>query len=201
MPSGRYAQGATAVPPVERAVFQRHELLYPSNLLTVLRLLLLPLTLRFARQPGRERAATAVVAVAMLTDLLDGPIARSRGEVSDLGRLLDPIADKLTLDTFAVALSQRGRFPWWASGLLLFRDAVILGGGAAVWLRRGWITPPNAAGKATTGALTLALLAYGMFGARLGRLALLLFLVPFGASIVTYLRALARYLADSDAGS
>jgi CDP-diacylglycerol--glycerol-3-phosphate 3-phosphatidyltransferase len=185
-----------AVPRAERACFRLHELRYPSNLLTALRLCLLPLMLRFAREPGHERAATTVVAAAMLTDLLDGPLARARGEVSSLGMLLDPLADKLTLDAFAVALALRGRFPWWACALLLGRDAVIVGGALAIYLRQGWITPPNAAGKLSTGALTGALLAYGFGGPRLGRLALLLFLLPFGASMVTYMRALIRYLRE-----
>lgn len=172
-----------------------HELLYPSNLLTLLRLLLLAPTHYYLRRPGRERAALLCLGIAMLTDMLDGPLARSRGEVSQLGMLLDPLADKLTIDGFAVAMSRKGLFPWWASVLLIGRDLVILGGAALVLRKDVRVTPPTMSGKVSTVAFTVALLAYALGGKKLGLPAMLLALIPYAISCAAYARSLARDLA------
>lgn len=161
---------------------------YPSNILTMARLLLLPLVLG-AMERGHRRRALALMALAMATDALDGPIARHRREVSDLGKLLDPVADKLLLDTAALALARRHGFPWWAMVLLLGRDATILLGGLLVYRRKATITTANPAGKLTTVALTGALLLYIADGPRTGRPALYVAMVPFVASMVAYMRS------------
>jgi CDP-alcohol phosphatidyltransferase len=109
-----------------RDLIQRRELLYPSNMLTIARLALVPLTLNYLGRPERRRAALICLAVTMLTDAIDGPIARARGEVSRLGEILDPIADKLLLDGAALILTRTRGFPWWVTALLLFRDVGIV---------------------------------------------------------------------------
>lgn len=180
-----------------RDLFEPREILYPSNLLTLSRLLLVPPTLAQLRRPERRRAALFFLAVSMLTDAVDGPIARSRGEVSRLGKLLDPIADKLLIDGSAVILSQTRGFPWWATGLLLFRDLGILAAAVVVMRRRGQITPAATTGKLTTALLTAAALLYVADGPRTGRPALYLAMLPFGLSFVQYghrfIRAMARH--------
>lgn len=162
------------------------ELLYPSNILTLARLLLVAPTLMFLRRPERRREALACLALAMLTDAVDGPIARSRGEVSRLGELLDPIADKLLLDGAAIILSQTRGFPWWVTGLLLFRDLGILASAVLLIRRRGHITTAASAGKLTTALLALAALLYLADGPRSGRPALYVALVPFSLSFLQY---------------
>jgi CDP-diacylglycerol--glycerol-3-phosphate 3-phosphatidyltransferase len=122
----------------------------------------------------------------MATDVLDGPVARMRHEVSPLGKVLDPIADKLMINTTAIALSRTRGFPWWATGLLLARDAAILLGGLLFYRRRSEITVAHAAGKATTVGLAGAMLLYLADGARSGRPALYAAMLPFGASIIVY---------------
>jgi CDP-diacylglycerol--glycerol-3-phosphate 3-phosphatidyltransferase len=175
-----------------RDLFEPRELLYPSNLLTLIRLLLVPPTLAQMRRPERRRAALACLAIAMLTDAVDGPLARSRGEVSRLGELLDPIADKLLIDGSAIILSQTRGFPWWVTGLLLFRDLGILAAAMVVIRRRGQVTTAASTGKLTTVLLTVAALLYLADGPRSGRPALYLALVPFGLSFVQYGRRFIR---------
>lgn len=58
----------------------------------------------------------------MLTDRIDGDIARSRGLVTDLGKILDPIADKALLGMAFVGLSIIGLVPWWITVLVLARE-------------------------------------------------------------------------------
>ena len=109
-----------------RHAFQPREFSYPANLLTLARLLMLPAALHYMRQEDGRWRALVVFGGAMATDMLDGPVARMRREVSPLGQMLDPIADKLMIDAAAITLSQTREFPWWATGLLLARDLAIL---------------------------------------------------------------------------
>ena len=167
-------------------LFDPRELRYPANWLSLLRLALVVPTVRTLWQDDGERRALLIIALGMATDAVDGPLARARGEVSDLGKLLDPIADKLTLDSVAVAMSLRRGLPWWITALLLGRDAAILAGGTVILRRSAQITPAMAAGKATTATLTGALLLYLLDIQPWGRRALNLALVPLAASVAQY---------------
>jgi CDP-diacylglycerol--glycerol-3-phosphate 3-phosphatidyltransferase len=169
-----------------REPIQPRELLYPSNLLTFTRLGLLPLTLYYIARPERRREALLCLAFTLFTDAVDGPIARARGEVSQLGELLDPIADKLLIDLSAIILSRTRGFPWWATGLLIFRDIGILLAASVVLRRRSHITTAKSAGKLTTVALAFAALLYLADGPRSGKPALYLALIPFSISFVQY---------------
>lgn len=168
------------------------EFRYPSNWLTLFRLLLVAPTLYFLARPERRRAALICFGLGMLTDAIDGPIARARGEVSRLGKLIDPIADKLLLNGTAIILSRTRGFPWWITGLLLFRDLGILIAAAVVLRRRAHITTAESAGKLTTALLTAAALLYIADGPRSGKPVLYLALLPFTLSFFQYGR---RFLA------
>lgn len=173
-----------------RHAFHPREFLYPANLLTLARLLLLPVALRAMRQPDGQWRALGVFGAAMLTDALDGPVARMRQEVSPLGQVLDPLADKLMIDLTALTLSRTRGFPWWATGLLFARDLGIVLGGVLLYRRQAQISVAHPAGKATTLALTMAMLLYTADGPRSGRPALYVALVPFIASMLVYGRRL-----------
>ena len=167
-------------------LIEPREFLYPSNILTFIRLGLLPITISYLRRPDRRRAALVCLAITMFTDAVDGPIARARGEVSQLGEILDPIADKLVLDSTALILSQTRGFPWWVTKLLLFRDLGILLAGLLVLRQRSHVTTAQLTGKATTVLLTVAALLYLADRPRLGRVVIWLTLLPFGLSFVQY---------------
>ena len=104
--------------------------LTPANLLTLLRMGLIPVfaICMFYRHPGW---AFAVFAAAGITDALDGFIARTTGQFSTLGAWLDPMADKLLLLTVFVALTVPGldfpnRLPIWLTVLVISRDVGIV---------------------------------------------------------------------------
>ncbi len=184
------------VPAKLRDAFCLRELFYPANLLSFVRLLMLVPTLTYLRQPDKRWQALACMNLAMLTDALDGPLARHRGEESQLGKILDPIADKLLIDGAALTLSQTRNFPWWMTGLLLFRDAGILLSALLVYRRRARITPPQLAGKAATVALTAALVLYTADGSRSGRPVLYVALVPFVLSFLQYGHQFIRLMSE-----
>ena len=95
------------------------------NLLTIGRILLIPLLVIFLMD-GRTGAAWLVFVAAAVTDALDGLIARLWNQKTTLGAYIDPIADKLLLGTSYVTLAVLHRLPGWLAVLVLSRDLVIL---------------------------------------------------------------------------
>jgi cardiolipin synthase len=120
------------------------------NLLTGLRLALTPWAL-WAIVGGSFRRALAILAVAGLTDALDGLMARRLKASSRVGAYLDPIADKLLLSGSYVALGVAGMVPLWLVLLILGRDAIILAmAGAALLFTSERDFPPSLWGKLST---------------------------------------------------
>lgn len=113
--------------PVRKPSSLKQDALKLPNLLTIARVLIIPLVLWLIdRATPRDCAWAALVyAGAALTDLLDGIVARRMGIVSLLGKFLDPLADKLLVMATLVWLVPMGRIPAWAVALLLAREISI----------------------------------------------------------------------------
>ena len=98
------------------------------KLLCVLRIVLvLPVALWIL--DGRYPEVMALFALAAFTDALDGFLAKRFGWTSELGKHLDPLADKLLLITVFACLSVADLSPWWLTAVVLLRDLVIVFGG------------------------------------------------------------------------
>ncbi|MBP2458731.1 CDP-diacylglycerol--glycerol-3-phosphate 3-phosphatidyltransferase [Clavibacter michiganensis] len=98
-----------------------------ANVLTIVRILLAPVfVVLLVADEGADGplryAAAALFIVAIATDGVDGHIARSRNLVTDLGKLLDPIADKVLTGAALVMLSVLGELPWWVTIVILVRE-------------------------------------------------------------------------------
>jgi CDP-diacylglycerol--glycerol-3-phosphate 3-phosphatidyltransferase len=128
-------------------------LLNVANVLTVSRLALVPVFLLtlFAdggHQVGWRLIATGVFAVASITDHLDGNIARSRGLVTDFGKIADPIADKALTGSALVGLSLLGELPWWITVVIAVREVGVTL--LRFWVIRHGVIPASRGGKAKT---------------------------------------------------
>ncbi|MDA8437055.1 MAG: CDP-alcohol phosphatidyltransferase family protein [Actinomycetales bacterium] len=135
---------------VQATEVQTDRILTIPNVLSFLRLLGVPLFLWLVLVPEADGWAFVLLVVSGATDWLDGAIARATGQISRLGQLLDPLADRLYIAATLVGLAIRGIIPWWLVVVLLSRDlvlAVVL----ALLKRRG-ITglPVHFLGKAAT---------------------------------------------------
>jgi CDP-diacylglycerol--glycerol-3-phosphate 3-phosphatidyltransferase len=97
------------------------------NLLTLSRLAAIPLlmALLLLRFPGHDQLAAALFVVSSFTDTLDGQIARRRGMVSDLGKFLDPLADKLLVLSVLIVLVQEGLVAAWVVVVIFSRELLI----------------------------------------------------------------------------
>ena len=98
-----------------------------ANLLTMLRLVLVPgfVALMLAGggyDPAWRSLAWAAFAIAMITDLFDGHLARTYNLVTDFGKIADPIADKAIMGAALICLSWLGDLPWWVTGVILGRE-------------------------------------------------------------------------------
>lgn len=133
-----------------------------ANGLSVARILLAPVLLFLLHHDaGTTSAATLLLlVVAALSDLLDGYVARRYGQVSQLGRILDPIADKLFLGTLGVGLFLWRGFPAWLLVAILVRDTGIVLVGSFLLRRYNVVIPPNYFGKYATVSLALVALAH-----------------------------------------
>ena len=121
-----------------------------ANLLTFLRFVLVPFVI-LAILDGRHTLAPALFAVAALTDVLDGAVARHFRLATPAGAWLDPVADKCLISGVFLALAAAGTVPWWLVGIVFGHDFYILAGVAIVML----LTPvrkfpPSIWGKAST---------------------------------------------------
>ena len=100
------------------------------NKLTLLRVLMIPLflvLLYFQSWPHHWLAALVVFALASITDALDGNIARSRGLVTDFGKFMDPLADKLLVTAALMGFVDLLRVPGWVVFLIVARELTVTG--------------------------------------------------------------------------
>jgi len=130
-----------------------------ANIVTVVRILMAPvfiwLLLTDAGHDGVLRWVAAVLfLVAILTDSVDGFLARRQNLVTDFGKLVDPIADKILIGGALVALSILGELWWWVTALILLREF-----GITIWrfiALRDRVIPASLAGKVKTWAQSVA---------------------------------------------
>lgn len=130
-----------------------------ANVLTVLRIGMVPafayLLLVYPHDPGLRLVTTSVFALAILTDFIDGKIARRYNLVTDFGKLWDPIADKALTGMAFVGLSVLGELPWWITITILVREWGITALRAAI-VKYG-VMAANRGGKLKTATQSLAL--------------------------------------------
>lgn len=124
-----------------------------ANILTMVRLLLVPgFVLLLIHGTGHDPAwrsfAWAAFAIAMITDLFDGELARRYDLVTDFGKIADPIADKAIMGAALIGLSGLGDLPWAVTGLILFREIGITL--MRFWVIRHGVIPASRGGKLKT---------------------------------------------------
>jgi CDP-diacylglycerol--glycerol-3-phosphate 3-phosphatidyltransferase len=158
------------------------------NLLTVLRLILVPVFLLALFAGGGHNTtarwvAGGIFAVAAITDRFDGRIARKRGQVTDFGKIADPIADKALTGSALIGLSLLGDLPWWITVVIMVREIGVTLLRLAV-LRHGVIAA-SPGGKAKT---LVQIVAIGLY-------VLPLHSLPIPPGWVDWIRGIAMALA------
>lgn len=138
---------------------QAREFLLIPNLLSLLRLLLIPVVVYLVVQ-GLNTTALLLILLGIVTDILDGYLARKLNQVTDLGKIMDPLGDKLGTAALVVTLALYRDFPVWAAIFVIGRDVAILFG-AAFYIAIGQPIPTsNMLGKLTALAWGIAVVSY-----------------------------------------
>ena len=141
---------------VLKAYRAKNELWTPSNLISALRgLMTVPAAILISG--GYLKSAAGLCLLAFLTDLLDGYVARKTNDVTELGKVIDPLADKLYVAVVVVVMLLVGLLPTWFVLAVVIRDVLILAVG--VWATRKFkvVLPSNYPGKAAVLAIALTL--------------------------------------------
>ena len=145
-----------------RVLVNPKEFLYVPNILSLIRIVILPaIVFGLTKDSSFHRILTlSLMIVAIISDGLDGYVARKLKQESALGKILDPVADKFWIGSVAVAVTILRDFPWWAMGFIIFRDTGILIGGILMVERWTVITSSNIWGKATSFFQAVSVIAY-----------------------------------------
>ncbi|WP_224744401.1 MULTISPECIES: CDP-alcohol phosphatidyltransferase family protein [Microcella] len=126
------------------------------NALSTVRLLLVPVFLALVLT-GNDLAALVVIVISSATDYLDGIIARRFGQITKLGQLLDPAADRLFIFAAVIALAVREVVPWWIVIVIVGRDVLLAALGVVLAQHDYGPLPVHHLGKLATFALFYAL--------------------------------------------
>jgi CDP-diacylglycerol--glycerol-3-phosphate 3-phosphatidyltransferase len=122
-----------------------------SNLLSLSRILFVAPISWLLTDPAPESRLQALflILIAMATDLLDGLLARRLNQVTEFGKIIDPLADKIAAAVVVTMMTFHGLIPFWFVTLMIVRDIVILAGGLYIRRRKGKLLQSNMLGKWT----------------------------------------------------
>jgi cardiolipin synthase len=132
------------------------KILTVPNVLSFIRLGLVPVFLALV-VTGQDMAALIILIFSSLSDYLDGVIARRFGQITRLGQLLDPAADRLFIFAALIGLAVRDIVPWWLVALIVGRDVLLLGLGIVLANYGHGPLPVHHLGKVATFCLYYAL--------------------------------------------
>ncbi|MBN1464417.1 CDP-alcohol phosphatidyltransferase family protein [candidate division KSB1 bacterium] len=159
------------------------------NLLTVLRLVFLPFIFYFLYRHSLtgDLLALFFMLLASLTDYLDGHFARKLNKQSQLGRMLDPLIDKLAVGTTMLVLAHIKGMPFWYAGMVIARDLFLLTLGLLVISKKQFIAESNKLGKWTSTIFAMVIITFTLNipYVKYGLMYLSVLLVP--ASVIGYL--------------
>jgi len=142
-------------------MYKRNEVYTISNLLSFLRLLMaIPFWILIGNinEPGMRNVIAALIVIGALTDWLDGYVARKRNEITELGKIIDPLADKITIGAIIIRLFMVGEIPEYYFFLIIGRDVLIFIGGVIVFKMIGKVLPSNVLGKITVSMIGMVIL-------------------------------------------
>lgn len=144
----------------------KEEILTIPNLLSLLRLVLIPIYVTIylnATVPTDYLLAGAILAVSCLTDMVDGKIARHFNMISTVGKILDPLADKLTQFSLIICLTKTHKILWFLVGLFVAKESFQLIAGTINLKRGKMLKGALISGKICTTVLFISLIAMVLF--------------------------------------
>ena len=186
------------------------EFFYISNLISISRFFLTAVCAYFLLTWKYDFAVIMIIVI-WVSDLLDGFIARIRNEITELGKIIDPLADKTAISIISLILVFQGVIPLWFFIVIVLRDLLILSGGLFLKSKIGKVPQSNLIGKITVFIIGLTILIFLLkkiryiaflayhneFTELLLSLMILLSLVLIVFSIISYLNRFLKLIKPS----
>jgi cardiolipin synthase len=168
------------------------------NAISLARIALIPLFVVLIVDRDTTSLGLILFVVVVASDWIDGAIARATGQVSELGKVLDPVADRLSIAAGLISLVVRDAFPLWAALLILVRDALILLVGLFLLSALRARIEVRYVGKVATFSLMVAIgcIAWGSLGYAFAPAFLACGWVFYAVGILEYYVATALYVGD-----
>jgi cardiolipin synthase len=168
------------------------------NVISFARIALIPVFVSLIVERRTTFTGLVVFGVVVATDWVDGAIARATGQVSEVGKVLDPVADRLAIAAGLIALVVRDAFPLWAAILILARDALILIAGVVLLSARRVRIEVRYIGKVATFLLMAAIgcIAWGNLGYAFAHAFLAIGWAFYAVGIIESYVAAALYATD-----
>lgn len=168
------------------------------NALSAVRILLIPAFVLLILEEGTRLSGFLLLAAVVSTDWVDGYVARRMSQVTEVGKLLDPLADRLAMAAALLTFVATDLLPLWAALVILIRDALVLGAGIWLAVTDGPRIEVRTIGKYATFTLMwgLPLIAWGNAGLPADDLARVLGWVWFPVGAVEYYAAAGAYARD-----
>ena len=170
-----------------------------SNLMSLSRILLLIPIVVFLLDdsPTGRYWVILFIAIAALTDFFDGYIARQLNQVTELGKVIDPLADKIVVGVVVVVLVGLGNLPFWFAAAVVIRDVLIFLGGLYAAKRKGMVLESNMTGKLAIAVIVIAVV-FAILDARpfellldvLIGLSVLMLAISFGLYVKRFLQVI-----------
>lgn len=137
----------------------QHRIFTIPNLLSIIRIILLaPIAILVWHDD--LKLAIILTAIAIATDFFDGKIARRYHQITEMGKLLDPLADKLSCATLLIVLLLKDKIPLWVVVLIIGRDIIIATAGIFVVKKYKIVTSSNFLGKLAATSIAFMIVSY-----------------------------------------
>jgi cardiolipin synthase len=184
-------------------IIRKRDFFILPNLLAIFRIFLFPFIFFFLAQDTHPGLAVAIVLIvlAVASDVLDGYFARKLNQITDLGRILDPLADKLGLGIFVIFIILHRDFPIWAAVLLFAKDFMTLFAALLMVRKKGFVLMSNNWGKLNSWIWVFTVVVYIARVEQIQQWFLVLATVSVVNAIIQYLRMFfAQYRLETTDG-
>jgi cardiolipin synthase len=187
-----------ASPPALAPATSSRRILTVPNLISFIRIATIPVFVTLILDEDTTKAGLIVFGVVSATDWVDGVVARATGQVSEFGKVLDPVADRLAIASGLIALVVRDAFPLWAALLILVRDVAILAAGFVLLVARDARIEVRYLGKVATFGLMMSIgfISWGTLGFAFAPAALACGWAVYAVAIVEYYVTATSYVGD-----
>ncbi len=165
------------------------------NLLSLSRIIILPLVVYIIKNDVSYKNFFIILFLLFFiaTDYLDGYLARKLKKTSKLGKILDPLADKICIITVSCLITKYKSFPLWAFYIILVREFIVIIGSTILIKKKNFIPISNIIGKASVFFISLSILGY-LFLSEHNLIPYTLLIIGLTLYIISFFLYLLRYL-------